>query len=54
MKQRDVTTQRILEKIDDIFVFETCKEIISDVADKIFRRLETGRTGCWMKYIQFL
>ena len=44
MYAKGMTTRHISETIEDIYGFETSEGFISDVTDKIFPRLKTGKT----------
>ena len=47
-----MTTRQISETIEDIYGFDVSEGFISDVTDKLFLRLKTGRTALWMKSIR--
>ena len=44
MYAKGMTTRQISETIEDIYGFETSESFISDVTDRFFLRLKTGRT----------
>ena len=52
MYAKEMTTRQISETIEDIYGFEASESFISDVTDKYFLRLKTGRTVHWMRYIR--
>ena len=52
MYAKGMTTRQISETIEDIYGFEASESFISDVTDKYFLRLKTGRTVHWMRYIR--